>query len=191
MPKADAAALARAASLLGQAGNDPAGSRPQERTETIELSLPPGQTREVIRLDGPQAITALKVRLNLPADAGAQRKLLRSLVLRVTWDDDATPAIWSPLGDFFGVVGGAGPYRSLPLGLLPDGTFYSYWYMPFARRARVEVANDGPFAVADKLAHHARAARAGPRRRSADSMRNGIATPFFRCAPTARRTGRS
>ena len=147
LPRADAAALARAAFLLGQAGHDPAGSRPQERTETIDLLLPPGHTREVLRLPGPQAITALKVRLNLPAEAGAQRKLLRSLVLRLTWDDDATPAIWSPLGDFFGFIGGAGPYRSLPLGLLPDGTFYSYWYMPFARRARVEVVNDGQFAV--------------------------------------------
>ena len=147
IPKADAAALTHAASLLGQAGSDPAGSRPLERTEAVEASLSPGQTREVIRLDGPQAITALKVRLDLPAGAGAQRKLLRSLVLKLTWDDDATPAVWSPLGDFFGVVGGASPYRSLPLGLLPDGTFYSYWYMPF-RRARVEVANDGPFAVA-------------------------------------------
>ncbi len=45
-------------------------------------------------------------------------------------------------------MGGADKFSSLPVGLTDDGTFYSYWYMPFARKAHVEVGNDGPAPVA-------------------------------------------
>ena len=73
--------------------------------------------------------------------------LLRQLTVSITWDDDAAPAVWSPLGDFFAYVGGADTFQSLPVGLLPDGTFYSYWYMPYARKAHFEVGNDGPVPI--------------------------------------------
>ena len=45
-------------------------------------------------------------------------------------------------------VGGADTFQSLPVGLMPDGTFYSYWYMPYGKKAHIEVGNDGPAPVA-------------------------------------------
>jgi hypothetical protein len=32
--------------------------------------------------------------------------------------------------------------QTLPVGLLEDGTFYSCWYMPFGKKAKIEVTND-------------------------------------------------
>ena len=57
--------------------------------------------------------------------------MLRELTLSITWDDDAVPSVWAPLGDFFGTAPGVNYYRSLPLGMT-DGGFYSHWFMPFA-----------------------------------------------------------
>ncbi|HEY0075582.1 MAG TPA: DUF2961 domain-containing protein, partial [Abditibacteriaceae bacterium] len=66
---------------------------------------------------------------------------LRSAVLRVYWDGQANPAIWAPLGDFFGAAPGYAKYKTLPLGMSGEG-FYSFWYMPF-RKARIEIVNEG------------------------------------------------
>jgi hypothetical protein len=153
--KSESAALARADKVLAHAGDNPAGPRPGERQANRELRVGPGQTADVADLHGARAIVALKVKLDLPRDAEAERRLLRLLALRITWDDDEIPAVWSPLSDFFGYVGGAMPYASLPLGALPDGTFYSYWYMPFAQRAHIEVENNGnaPVAMTWQIRH--------------------------------------
>lgn len=147
----DSAALDDADKILSQCGQYPGAANPAARTESPTLTVEPGQTAVVADLDGGaggRAITALRVKLELPADPEAQRVLLRQLTVSMTWDDDKTPAVWSPLGDFFAFVGGAKPYQSLPLGLLKDGTFYSYWYMPFANKAHIVVGNDGKMPVA-------------------------------------------
>lgn len=142
----DSAALDEADKILGQCGTsvtDPAS----EKTESPSITVQPGKKTTVTDLAGSGAITALKVKLDLPKDPEAQRVLLRQLTVSITWDDDAAPAVWSPLGDFFAYVGGADTFQSLPTGLLPDGTFYSYWYMPYGKKAHIEVGNDGPVPV--------------------------------------------
>jgi hypothetical protein len=66
----------------------------------------------------------------------------RRLVLRFFWDDEETPSVEVPLGDFF--CNGWGSYchvNSLPVAVNPNGGFNSYWPMPFRRRARISVAN--------------------------------------------------
>jgi hypothetical protein len=141
---ADSGALDHANQILGQCGQDPSGTAPGT---TVPITAQPGHAATVADLTGAGAITALKVKLDLPADPEAQRILLRQLTISIKWDDDAAPAVWSPLGDFFAYVGGADKFQSLPVGLLDDGTFYSYWYMPYARKAHIEVGNDGPQAV--------------------------------------------
>ena len=140
---AETAALAKADEILGQrCGQDPAGSRPGEQTDEKTLTIGAGQTTLVAELTGPRALTALRAKLDLPA-APADRDVLRALCLRITWDDETRPAVWAPLGDFFGAAPGFNPYRSLPLGMTESG-FYSFWYMPFAKKARLELVNDGP-----------------------------------------------
>jgi hypothetical protein len=94
------------------------------------------------KLDGPSAITCLRVRFDPPLGPG-DRDVLRELVLQIKWDGEPTPGVWTPLGDFFGTAPGANPYRSLPCGLTEDGWFYANWFMPFARSAEVTLRNEG------------------------------------------------
>jgi len=94
-----------------------------------------------VTLDGPRAVTALNIRGEF-GDRDDQITALRELVLQITWDDETTPAVWSPLGDFFGTAPGINPYRGLPMGMTADG-MYSNWFMPFTRRMRLEIRNEG------------------------------------------------
>ncbi|MBC7815248.1 MAG: DUF2961 domain-containing protein [Burkholderiales bacterium] len=69
----------------------------------------------------------------------------RSLILRFYWDDEETPSIEVPVGDFF--CNGwcvRCNIASLPVAVNPAGGFNSYWEMPFRRRARVTIENISP-----------------------------------------------
>ena len=140
--EAELEALAQADRFLRRnLGEDPAGKRAGERTTKARAALRPGTAATVARIAGPRAITALRVRCDLKTRE-EQAAALREVALRITWDGDARPAVWSPLGDFFGTAPGVNLYRSLPLGMTKEG-FYALWYMPFAKEARIELVNDG------------------------------------------------
>jgi Protein of unknown function (DUF2961) len=69
---------------------------------------------------------------------------LKKIVLRMYWDDEATPSVETPIGDFFGL--GAGDYflyQSAPLAVGADKALNCFFVMPFARRARITVTNEG------------------------------------------------
>ena len=59
------------------------------------VSFKPGETKELLRLDGPGTITHVYL---TPA---APPTVLRAAVLRMYWDDEAAPSVEVPLGDFF------------------------------------------------------------------------------------------
>ena len=129
---------------------DPAGHRQGESTEFKQVELSAGQESVVVVLDGPQAITGLWIKL----DPGVDVSVLRNVDLKISWDGEKNPSVWSPIGDFFGTGPGLNKYKSLPLGMT-DGGFYSYWYMPFGKKAVVELANEGdkPFAGQIMVTH--------------------------------------
>ena len=60
----------------------------------------------VLELDGPRAITAIRGQDAARATARTRWPPLRKLVLRITWDGQKKPAVWCPLGDFFGTAPG-------------------------------------------------------------------------------------
>lgn len=66
----------------------------------------------------------------------------RSLILKIYWDEEETPSVCAPLGDFF-CNGWGEPVNvsSLPVVVNPRGGFNSYWPMPFRKAARVMVDN--------------------------------------------------
>jgi hypothetical protein len=69
----------------------------------------------------------------------------RRLVLRMYWDDEPTPSVEVPLGDFFASGWCARcNIASLPVAVNPAGGFNCYWEMPFRRRARVTLENLSP-----------------------------------------------
>lgn len=76
----------------------------------------------------------------------------RKILFKIYWDDQETPSVIAPLGDFFGLMNSlSGSYDSLPLSVSAkepelhtfggSAAFNSYFRMPFAKRARVVVEN--------------------------------------------------
>jgi hypothetical protein len=139
----ETAALAAADEILSnKRGEDPKGRRDGEAAVSKSAAVGAGKAVAVARLDGPRAITALRVKMPAAASKEDEIAALRELAIRISWDGEKTPSAWAPLGDFFGTAPGINKYKSLPLGMTDDG-FYSFWYMPFAKGAVVEIANDG------------------------------------------------
>jgi hypothetical protein len=138
----DLKALDQADQIFSQAGQNPFPNRPGQHTETLNVTVPKGGSAVVAELTGPEAITELKLQSDWPKVGEAQRMLLAQLTVSITWDDDAQPAVWAPLGDFFAASAGLTPFHTLPMGLNDDGTFYSYWFMPLGKSAKIEMTND-------------------------------------------------
>lgn len=68
--------------------------------------------------------------------------VLRDLVIKMTWDDENTPAVEVPLGDFF-CCGFAKEciVNSYPIAVVPARGMNSYFSMPFQKRAKIELVN--------------------------------------------------
>ena len=65
----------------------------------------------------------------------------RRAILRIYWDGEEQPSVESPIGDFFGLCHGVVmyPINSLYLATSDRDTYTSFFPMPFASQARIEV----------------------------------------------------
>lgn len=139
-----AGALARVnAFLKDKQGDDPAGRRQGEETIRDRLRLAPGQS-ESLEIPGPRAITCIRAGIAIK-DRKEQMAAMRELVLRITFDGAEKPQVWCPAGDFFGTAPGVNLYKTLPTGMTDEGA-YAFWYMPFAKGAKLELVNEGKVA---------------------------------------------
>jgi len=106
------------------------------------IRLEAGATTALAEVEGPGVIQHIWIT--------SRPEAYRDVVLRAYWDDEPTPSIEVPLGDFF-CIGHGLRYNvsSLPVAVNPSGGFNSYWPMPFRRRARVTVENQRPEPIDD------------------------------------------
>ncbi|HTL09381.1 MAG TPA: glycoside hydrolase family 172 protein [Chitinophagaceae bacterium] len=66
----------------------------------------------------------------------------RYSILRFYWDDETTPSIEVPVGDFFGMGWGQyAPLNSLAVCVNPGSAFNCYWPMPFRKKCRITMEN--------------------------------------------------
>ena len=136
---ADKAALGKANDIWGRRGARLFVSEGAEAKQ-VTVELAPGEEKVVAEYQKPAAITSFTA--DRPAMTRAESlDILRELTVSMVWDDDKAPAVWAPLGDFFGTSGGENLYRSLTTGMTGK-EYYSNWYMPFSK-ARIVVRNDG------------------------------------------------
>ena len=66
----------------------------------------------------------------------------RNSILRFYWDDEKTPSVEVPVGDFFCM--GWGQYaslQSLAVCVNPGSAFNCYWPMPFRKKCRITMEN--------------------------------------------------
>ena len=66
----------------------------------------------------------------------------RFSILRFYWDDETTPSVEVPVGDFFGMGWGQyAPLNSLAVCVNPGSAFNCYWPMPFRKKCRITMEN--------------------------------------------------
>ena len=65
------------------------------------MTLATGEEKTVAEFGKPGAITSI-VLDRLGMDREESIEILRQLTISITWDGQSQPAVWSPLGDFFG-----------------------------------------------------------------------------------------
>jgi hypothetical protein len=66
----------------------------------------------------------------------------RFSILRFYWDDETTPSIEVPVGDFFGMGWGVyAPLQSQAVTVNPGSAFNCYWVMPFRKKCRITMSN--------------------------------------------------
>jgi len=97
------------------------------------INIAPGQTFTLADIQGPGAIQHIWMTVT---------GQWRFSILRMYWDNEKTPSVESPVGDFF--ASGWGKYAqisSLPVCVNPGSAFNSYWIMPFRHNARLTFEN--------------------------------------------------
>jgi len=66
----------------------------------------------------------------------------RFSILRMYWDDESTPSVECPVGDFFAMGWGKyAPISSQAINVNPGSAFNSYWPMPFRKKAKFTLEN--------------------------------------------------
>jgi hypothetical protein len=92
-----------------------------------------GQTFTIAEIEGPGSIQHIWM---------TPTGNWRYSILRFYWDDETTPSVEAPVGDFFGM--GWGQYaslRSLAVCVNPGSAFNCYWPMPFRKKCRITMQN--------------------------------------------------
>jgi len=99
-----------------------------------------GETRTLAEIKGAGMITHIWITISPEAP-----RLNRSdIILRMYWDGNDYPSVESPIGPFFGQGWDETyPWASLPLASSPvkGNALVSYFKMPFAKGARIEIEN--------------------------------------------------
>ncbi len=99
------------------------------------VRIPSGTTFEIANIEGPGAIQQIWM---------TPTGLWRDSIIRFYWDDEETPSVECPVGDFF--ASGWGRYSkvtSLAICVNPGSAFNCYWEMPFRKRCRITMESRG------------------------------------------------
>lgn len=100
------------------------------------INIHPGQTATIADIEGPGLISRVWITID-----SRDPHFLRRMVLRMYWDDEQEPSVEVPVGDFFGSAF-AYKHHTPNLVGMSSGGYYSYFPMPFGKRARLEVVNE-------------------------------------------------
>ncbi|MCX5634585.1 MAG: DUF2961 domain-containing protein [Planctomycetota bacterium] len=119
------------------------GSWDRTGDNTDFYTIAPGQTKTIVNMKSSGTIR----RLWCAVAARQQETLMRQALLRMYWDNEETPSVEVPLGDFFGTSWGrTKDFISMALEQTSGG-YNCYWPMPFGKAARVELVNDSNIVI--------------------------------------------
>ena len=114
---------------------------PSRKGSPCLRDIAPGATVTLAEIEGPGVINHIWITVtNKTTEADCF--VLRDLVLRMYWDDEETPSVESPLGDFFCCgFGRECIVNSMPIVVVPSRGMNSYFQMPFRKKARITLEN--------------------------------------------------
>lgn len=105
--------------------------------------IEPGQTRLVGEVVGPGIIKHIWMTI-----ASNEPYHLKKMVLRMYWDDEDSPSVEAPIGDFFGLgLGKYVMYESKYTSVGSQKALNAKFAMPFKKKAKITVTNEGEQAV--------------------------------------------
>ncbi|MCP1101498.1 DUF2961 domain-containing protein [Lachnospiraceae bacterium PAL113] len=125
----------------GKGGRSASHLGPSRKGNPCLRQIAPGKTVTLAEIEGAGIINHIWVTVdNKTTDADCF--VLRDLVIRMYWDDEDVPSVESPLGDFF-CCGFAREcnVNSLPIAVIPNRGFNSYFQMPFHSKAKITLEN--------------------------------------------------
>ncbi|CAN5503929.1 DUF2961 domain-containing protein [soil metagenome] len=97
------------------------------------IAIEPGEERVLADITGPGAIQQIWM---------TPTGHWRFSILRIYWDDQTTPSVECPVGDFFACGWQKyAPLNSLAICVNPGSAFNCYWEMPFRKRCRITMTN--------------------------------------------------
>lgn len=99
------------------------------------INIHPGETAEIVNVEGPGVISRIWVTID-----SRDPHYLRRILLRMYWDGEEEPSVEVPIGDFFGSGFEYKHHTPMFVGM-SSGGYYSYFPMPFNKKARIEVVN--------------------------------------------------
>lgn len=101
--------------------------------------IQPGETRTITEVDGPGIIKHIWTTI-----ATDEVNHLKKIVLRMYWDDERTPSVETPIGDFFGLgLGRYFMYDSKFLSVGSQKALNASFSMPFRKSAKITITNEG------------------------------------------------
>jgi hypothetical protein len=104
------------------------------------ITLPQGETVTLMGVNGTGILQHFWITVTDRTEKGYF--VLRDLVLRMYWDDEETPSVEAPLGDFFcNGFGARSTVNSMPIAVNPTGGMNCYFPMPFRKAARITIEN--------------------------------------------------
>lgn len=112
---------------------------PESNADSFRIQ--PGETVVLAELEGPGEIQHIWFTIG-----AYDRRYPRTMVFRIYWDEARIPSVETPLGDFFAAGHGMRTNVStLPIEVTSYGRALNcYWKMPFRKKARLTMTNEGP-----------------------------------------------
>ena len=112
---------------------------PSRKGHAYLRDIQPGAVETLAQIEGPGVINHIWITVANRTSEG-DVFVLRDLILRFYWDDEPTPSVEVPLGDFFCCGFGRECYvSSIPIAVVPNRGFNCYFQMPFRKSARIEL----------------------------------------------------
>lgn len=97
------------------------------------IIIKPGETFTLAEIDGSGAIQHIWM---------TPTGIWKFSIIRIYWDDETTPSVECPVGDFFAMGWNQySPLNSLAICVNPGSAFNCYWPMPFRKKCKITMEN--------------------------------------------------